>query len=171
MNMSIEILEPRTIEVTEKFINHANFMAESKGWHRHNADALLLEYTLIKEKKVQRELNWRHDFIYRGMKIDAKEIQGEYFNIQPGKTEQYKESIIGGDLTHFLFYQTDRPREGNPLLKAGDRVRITPIALCDARKTIRLNIQSNKEGSEAYVPVETMLMIGETYHETIPSYS
>jgi len=158
------------IEVEEAFVRHAQHMFLSGGWRRReNADALLFEWELERNKIVQRPLNWRHDFIYNGMKVDAKEVNGKWFNIHPlkynqTKLEQYKESINIGDLTHFLFYFSDR--DDTVVLKAGDIVTITPYSLCDAKKIWKSAKPSYYENCEAYVTRETIEILGEE-NETI----
>ena len=159
------ILDKRVVYIDEKFVYIAREFEKRLNWKRGNGDALLLEATLIREKQVQKPLNWRHDFIYHGMKIDAKEVNSNWFNIQRGKTKQYIESITTGNLTHFLFYTSDRDRDR--LLVPGDVVTLEPIALCNAKKIIKNRVKESKHpDSEGFVAIETMLMLKEELNET-----
>lgn len=134
-------------------------MAEKHGWGRLRSDALFLEWYLKKQKLVQKELNWRHDFIYNNMKIDVKEVNGKWFNIHHGKMNQYKESIELKELTHFFFYKSSRNNQIP--LKVGDNIDIYPIAICDAKQIWKAALSSDKEKTEAFVPVETIKILGE----------
>lgn len=150
------ILEPWKIRITDKFVKYANKASREIRISRSNADALLYEWLLITSRIVERPENWRHDFIYDGMKIDVKELSGKYFNIQTEKYDQYKESIVTGELTHLLFYTTTRPRDR--LLKEGDVVDIIPLALCPARDLMRSIVPSQFEDTEGYIHLETIML-------------
>jgi len=164
------LLEPRQITVQQNFCNHSRKMVQKHGWKQFNGDALLFEWELKNRGNVQKEHNWRHDFIYNNMKIDVKELGPKFFNIhrlfgRQTKMDQYRESIVTGQLTHFLFYQSDRPIDR--LLKPGDVVNIQPMFICDARKVIKATTPSKyDEDTEAFVSIETLQIIGEEY-ETI----
>lgn len=150
--------------VTQKLVDECIRQSTEHGFTRENADALMFEHVLIWSKIARKPLNWRHDFIYNNMKIDAKELPSIYFNIQNGKMQQYRESIIQKDLTHFLFYNSDRDK--TKVLIPGDVVTITPLALCDARSIIKAALPSDKPQTEAFVPAEILKTLGETF-ETI----
>lgn len=70
------ILEPWKIRITDKFVKYANKASREMRMVRSNTDALLYEWLLINSHIVERPENWRHDFIYEGMKIDVKELYG-----------------------------------------------------------------------------------------------
>jgi hypothetical protein len=163
--MSIEILKPITITIQEEFCDYARKLSESKNWNRLNRDALLFEWYLKNRGIVKKELNWRHDFIYAGMKIDVKEINSKWFSIQKGKLEQYKESIELNMLSHFLFIHTNRDK--TRFIKPGENILITPIALCDAKKIWKLAYHNSSDFSkykhnkdEAFVALESIKTIG-----------
>lgn len=159
----MEILKPRVIEVHQDFVNHANNMCKKKGWERWRGDSLLYEWWLKNRGLVKKEKNWRHDFIVDDMKIDVKEIHNQYFNIHSipnhDKIAQYRESIISGELTHFLFYKTDK--EQFTILKHGDIVKISPFALCDARSVIKSVTKSIHDNTIGFVSIDTLLIIGD----------
>jgi len=128
-----------TITVPECFVKYAdNEYAKGTYDSRKNCDSLLLEwYTIHKSgENIQAPLNWRHDFIIDGKKVDVKEISTKYFNIKNRqKIQQFKESIEMGQLDCFLYYQTDKPKDR--LLKAGDEVTVKFISkLLDASSEI-----------------------------------
>lgn len=152
------ILEPWKIRITDKFVKHAHEASREMRISRSNADALLYEWLLITSRIVERPENWRHDFIYEGMKIDVKELYGKYFNIQTGKYDQYKKSIVAGELTHLLFYTTTRPRDR--LLKEGDLVDIIPLGLCSARDLMRSIVSSKFEDTDYYIHLNTIILNG-----------
>lgn len=161
----IQLLQPRKIRVTEKFLDYSNDLRMKLNWKGTNSDALLFEWYLIESGFAQKPLNWRHDFIYDGMKIDVKEIQSQYFSIQVGKKAQYKESIIMGELTHFLFYTTDR--DWDIPLQENDIVEVKPISICDARDIIKAAFRSNFRNTEAFLFRENLEILGEKLYETI----
>jgi hypothetical protein len=131
------------ITVTQDFVDYAN-NEYNKGSYssRYNCDALLFEYHLKKTGRVQPEENWRHDFIINDMKVDVKEVN-KYFNIGSeqksgiDKLKQFNESIQMGELTHFMYYRSNRPSKPT-LMQVGDIIRITPITgYLDADKELR----------------------------------
>lgn len=164
----MELFKTRVIEVHQDFVNHADKWNKTKGWKRWRCDSLLFEWWLKNRGIVQKEKNWRHDFIYNGMKIDVKELVGPYFNIhkigRQDKLAQYRESIISKELTHFLFYTTDK--EQFTILKPGDIVKVTPVAFCEARPIIKAVTPSIQQDCLGFVPVDTILTIGDI-NETI----
>jgi len=141
---------PKTIRVTESFVSWANDQTYTRT--RENADALLLEYTLIRDGIVKPPFSWRHDFIWNDLLIDAKEID-KYFNIHRGKTAQYMESVVFEELTHFFFYQTDRDRT-RPLVP-GEYVHIKEIGLLSARYVLKSRIESRPDrlDTEAFLSI------------------
>jgi len=124
-------------------------------------DALLLEYYLLENNLVDKPTCWRHDFIWNGRKIDAKEINSEYFNIhrKNDKVNQYREFIVMKELSHFLFYRTNRPKEEK--LMIGDVVEIEILGLCDARKIMKNIIPSHHDDTTHFVALETIRILDE----------
>jgi len=165
----MKYLEPHTINVTEKFCNYAKAHVQRLGWKPINGDSLLFEWYLITNKMVQKPLNWRHDFIDGDKFIDVKEIRSKWFNIDrlrgpQTKMAQLRESITSGNLTHFLFYHTDKNH--GRLLVPGDVVNITPICLAKARNVVKSATKSTPDkDTEAFVPLETLKVIGETLEQ------
>lgn len=151
-------LPPKTtIKVCAEFVEYA--AAQDYVRYRPNAGALLFEWTLVRKgladppcgKKVTD--TWRHDLIWGSKRVDFKEIDKYYFNIQNGKTAQYRESIALGELTHFFFYHSNRPK--NRSLVVGDVVVMQPIGLLDAECVLKLsNKHSNFRDTEAYLESE-----------------
>lgn len=159
----MELLKPRNITVCQQFVNHAKKHVQALGWNPLNGDSLLFEWWLKNRGIVKKELNWRHDFIYDNKFIDVKEIRTQWFNIDKlsgpqTKLDQYRESIINKYLTHFLFYKTDK--DHNRLLVPGDVVNITPIALTNARRTIK-SVTITNNNCEGFVGLDTIKILGE----------
>jgi hypothetical protein len=172
----MSLLKERLIPVTDKFLSFAREEETIHGWDSFRGDALLFEKWLIDEKIVEKPLNWRHDFIYKDMKIDVKEVEGSWFNVhklklkpnipahkQQTKMEQYKESIVTGNLTHFLFYTSNRSRKR--YLKEGEVIGIFPIAIVPAKQIWKLanNSPSQYDEYERCVPLDTIKILGEDY--------
>lgn len=149
------------IPISAEFISHSSYMAKRHGWGRIRCDSLLFEWFLLRSQIVTKPKNWRHDFIYNDMKIDVKEIHTKYFNVHNGKLDQYKESVMMGELSHFLFYSSDKPDRA--MIK-GDIVTVKPFALCNARKIIKIarHNPSEKKRTEAFVHKETLIMLDES---------
>lgn len=157
-------------KIHPNFTKFAREKEQRHGWSRGAGDSLLLEEILISQLDFQKPLNWRHDFIYEDMKVDCKEIASVYFNIQRrgNKVAQYMESIISGDLTHFLFWRCNR--DWDRYLVPNEQIKIEILGLCDARSILKNKLPSNKRDTSHYVPLETIHILDQLEdkeHETI----
>lgn len=143
------------IEATRDFCNHSKSEEKKYRWNWHKSgppgDALILEHYLIENNYVTEPLNWRHDFIYRNNMIDAKEIMGLNFNIHNGKVAQYIESIKMKQLTHFLFWSSDRPRDR--YIEEGEIINLKIEGFVSSRSVLKSRLDSHYGDTEAYVPL------------------
>lgn len=99
---------------------------------RINCDSLLLEYDLIFKGLVDKPINYKHDFITNGLKVDVKEID-KWHNINDGKLDWMKQCMRSGDVTHYLTYRA-RGRDKSRLYVCGDKVTIEAIEIREAKE-------------------------------------
>jgi len=117
---------------------------------------LLLEYTLIKEKAVEEGYDLAHDFIYKDMRVDIKEVQ-KYFNVYsncPGKVKWWEDKIDEGALTHFLFVQSDRVP--NKDLVLGETVSYSYVGLWDALDILAMLTPSYLDNGGYYIATKDL---------------
>ena len=161
------LLTKRFIHVTQEFVDYAEATWNKRGkgggrifGSRSNCDALLFEWWLIKNRHVNPPQNLHHDFIWSGMKIDCKEVNGGNFNIQPNKTQFYIDGVNKGDLTHFLFYESSRIRD--ILHFAGEVVEITPLYVLPAKTVLKSINKSEQKTAEGFIPKPILEMLAES---------
>lgn len=157
-----QYLEGKEFIVTPEFVDFREYHTENIYTGERTGeqaaqdfDALFLEFTLLKSKLVKPPLNWKHDFIFEGKKIDAKKIETINFNIKSeAKKKQFVKSILEKELDLFLFYKVnikyDRP------MIVGDKQGFSIISLESARQVIKNLNESTKEGY-FYIPYKQSL--------------
>jgi len=127
------------IPVTEGFIKYREDQWEL-GYSKAELqlDAQLLEYYLISLGLVARTDSIKNDFYFDDMYIDVKEVNNKWFNVG-GKSGDKKfwwtSNINEGELTHFLFINTNRNQD--KLLVAGDTIEVKQHKLWLAMDVIK----------------------------------
>ncbi len=165
------LLKPVTITVTKDFIVHAESMWAKRDKDgkrifvsREKCDALLYEHHLLTHKYVSPPCHLAHDFVWNGWKVDVKEVNGAYFNIQKGKFKRYIDYVNKGELSHFLFYESDRDFHG--ILKEGDVVNIIPLYVLPAKTVLKSTNESIKSKThDAFIDKSTLKMLSEPDNE------
>ena len=163
--MSI-LLKPHTIEVTPAFVEYADKMwdiirnGKRAFTSRPKCDALLYEWFMIRNKYVSPPKNLSHDFIWNGMKIDCKEVNGKHFTVQRNKRQFYVDSVNKKELSHFLFYESSR--NFDTILCAGDVVTVTPLYVLPAKTVLKSINSSEFETAEGFVPKSILEMLAES---------
>jgi hypothetical protein len=140
-------LSTRDIIVTQEFVNYAD--AEfAKGYSsRKNCDYLLLEHHLLKNRLVNKPKSWRHDFIIGDNYIDVKWIKSRFLNTNQKKVDQFKDSVMMGELTHFLFYALPEDYGyDSEIYKPGQIVQHTFLDFVNARTVLSNLNESNTSG-------------------------
>jgi hypothetical protein len=142
-----KIIEGRVVQVTQDFIA----WRDKKDWEAVSSkDYLLLEWDLLRTNEVEAGYDIVHDFIYKDMRVDVKDIK-KFFNVSSGKRKikWWNEGLEEGSLTHFLFVSSDL----KPPLKVGDTVTYTYIGLCEAEEVLELLTPSFKVEGGYYIPM------------------
>jgi hypothetical protein len=142
-----KIIEGRVVQVTQDFIA----WRDKKDWEAISSkDYLLLEWDLLRTNEVEAGYDIVHDFIYKDMRVDVKDIK-KFFNVSSGKRKikWWNEGLEEGSLTHFLFVSSDL----KPPLKVGDTVTYTYIGLCEAEEVLELLTPSFKVEGGYYIPM------------------
>jgi len=142
-----EMVDGKKVVVTQEFLDWCS----NQDWETrtdYGKDCLLLEYTLLKEGKVEKGYDIIHDFIYEDMRVDVKEVQ-KYFNVYGRKKIQWwNEGLDEGSLTHFLFVQSDRKSP----LQVGDEVTYYYVGLWPTEDVLDALIPSFKVEDGFYIP-------------------
>lgn len=142
-----KIIEGRVVQVTQDFIA----WRDKENWEAVSSkDYLLLEWDLLRTNEVEAGYDIVHDFIYKDMRVDVKDIK-KFFNVSSGKRKikWWNEGLEEGSLTHFLFVSSDL----KPPLKVGDTVTYTYIGLCEAEEVLELLTPSFKVEGGYYIPM------------------
>jgi hypothetical protein len=142
-----KIIEGRVVQVTQDFIA----WRDKKDWEAVSSkDYLLLEWDLLRTNEVEAGYDIVHDFIYKDMRVDVKDIK-KFFNVSSGKRKikWWNEGLEEGSLTHFLFVSSDLKLP----LKVWDTVTYTYIGLCEAEEVLELLTPSFKVEGGYYIPM------------------
>ena len=143
-----DIIEGRQVEVTQDFLD----WRDSQDWEAESSqDYLLLEWDLIDKKAVEQGYDIIHDFIYKDMRVDIKDIK-KFFNVSRGKQKikWWNEGLEEGSLTHFLFVCSDLQPEG---LNVGAIVTYTYIGLWEVEDILDALVLSFKVEGGYYIPM------------------
>lgn len=145
------------VQVDEDFIDFRNKSKDKFKANRRdeetrlkNADCLLLEYTLIKNKLVEASIDKVHDICVQDLKIDLKCIESSWYSPKTDNIPWMLEGIKNGLLTHFAFYHMTRPPRP---LKAGDKINFEYIKAEDAM-TVFNNLKLSKFNDGYYFGVK-----------------
>jgi len=146
-----DIIEGREVVVTQAFLDwrdNQEWVAES------SKDYLLLEWDLLNNKDVEKGYDIIHDFIYKDMRVDVKDIK-KYFNVSRGnqKIKWWNEGLAEGALTHFLFVSSNLEPH---TLKLGDTVVYTYIGLWEAEDILEALVPSFKVEGGYYIPMSIL---------------
>lgn len=161
-------LQPQTFTVEPWFVKWGDKQTKAQGGycdHRKNVDAMLLEQTLIRNKHVEASTDIRYDFKWNDMFFEVKEISSrgtvsidkhKVWVDRFGKTHSWWGSAVHeGILTHFLFHETTRDKNG--VLRAGDKNTVTSTYVLPAEIVIKQLMNPGK--------IISLAAIKQTYEE------
>ena len=142
------MIEGRQVKVTQDFLN----WCDEQEWSCETSkDYLLLEWDLMRTCEVEKGYDIIHDFIYKDMRVDVKDIK-KFFNVNRGKEKikWWNEGLDEGSLTHFLFVSSDlHPGKLIP----GTIVTYTYIGLWEAEDILEALVPSFKVEGGYYIPM------------------
>ena len=144
--------------VTQGDVDYANSKWDEGGYNsRVGVDCELIEHGWITDKLVEPTSNWRSDFLDEDRLTDNKEVV-KNFNFSDWKLDQFIQSIIMGELTHFNFYRTNLVKFKNrKVLKVGDEFEYTNLGYMSARAVLERRSRSYQSPGDWYVPIYSII--------------